>query len=349
MSDELVGAVKLYLHRSVPEFQTDHLAWFGGEPLIHDSLVADVTQTFRSIQSACQSNGTVSVTTNGWYLKPKVAKRLDDAGVDIYQITLDGPEGIHDSQRVLSNGAPTYSRILENIDDLLSATGAHVMIRINVDTDDSSSTATIGAWLREDLFGRFADYRDRVQFNVVPIWTADTHHIEGICLTELHKYQVWKSVLDFKLQWEGRSSAQYLANVLSEVGHLACYAGKPDNYVIGSDGAIYKCTVAFDRPENAIGRLGYDGDLILDAEKELLWTSANATTDPICSACAFSLSCQGLFCPLLRMQTNSQPCPTEKRFYADLLMPRSDKEFGESDDVVINMRNRRRIPIIYAQ
>src|ERR1700730_19053298 len=34
-----------------------------------------------------------------------------------------------------------------------------------------------------------------------------------------------------------------------------CYAADPHSFVIGSDGTVYKCTVAFEDPHNQVGRL----------------------------------------------------------------------------------------------
>ena len=58
-----------------------------------------------------------------------------------------------------------------------------------------------------------------------------------------------------------------------------CYAANPHSFVIGSDGTIYKCTVAFEDPKNHLGRLAEDGEMHIDDQKFALWVSNGEETD----------------------------------------------------------------------
>lgn len=122
----------------------------------------------------------------------------------------------------------------------------------------------------------------------------------------------------------GQNPAALVAGRIAGLGTLSCYAGKPNHYVVGSDGSVYKCTVALDLPENHIGRISESGDLLHSGDREDLWTSANSLTDVVCGKCAFHSSCMGIHCPLERIQTQSQPCPTHKVYIDSLLDIRSD-------------------------
>ena len=50
----------------------------------------------------------------------------------------------------------------------------------------------------------------------------------------------------------------------AEGGHDPCYAAAANSFVIRSTGEIAKCTVAFDHPNNNIGRLNPDGSASVD-------------------------------------------------------------------------------------
>jgi uncharacterized protein len=92
----------------------------------------------------------------------------------------------------------------------------------------------------------------------------------------------------------------------------SCYAADPNSFVIGSDGTVYKCTVAFDDSRNQVGRVTPDGDLLLDQEKLSLWVSKGEETDSTCQSCSFRPSCQGNACPWARIRTGQTPCPSDK-------------------------------------
>lgn len=312
MRPDLVAGVMQYLERTLPEHSTFDLAWFGGEPLMQVATVERVTTHFTRLQQQHAVRGSVSVTTNGYGLTDPVVGRLAEAGVGVYQITVDGPSEVHDSQRRHINGAGTYARILGNVDRVLAACAAKVVLRVNVDTERAESATTIRRWLDEEIFPRYSAHGSRFEVHVVPIWEADTTSIDGICLTELSRFLVWADVLAAAV--DGNDCGTWFVAALRQLGGLACYAGRPNSYVVGADGTVYKCTVALDLPENQVGTLGADGTLTLDRDRERVWTGQSLLTDGTCASCAFSRSCQGLFCPLLRLQTGSQPCPTEKRF-----------------------------------
>ena len=54
------------------------------------------------------------------------------------------------------------------------------------------------------------------------------------------------------------------------------YAANPDSYVIGSDGMIYKCTVAFNNPYNHVGWLKENGEMEIYEDHLSLWLSGRA-------------------------------------------------------------------------
>jgi uncharacterized protein len=91
-----------------------------------------------------------------------------------------------------------------------------------------------------------------------------------------------------------------------------CYAADPQSFVIGSDGTVYKCTVAFDDPRNQIGKVTEDGRLDIRDDLHRLWTSTGEETDAGCQSCAFRPACQGNYCPLERLQTGDKTCPSVK-------------------------------------
>jgi uncharacterized protein len=55
-----------------------------------------------------------------------------DLGIRVLQITIDGPQKIHDQRRILKNKASgTFEKIVENI--LHAPAELQIMLRVNVD------------------------------------------------------------------------------------------------------------------------------------------------------------------------------------------------------------------------
>jgi uncharacterized protein len=56
-----------------------------------------------------------------------------------------------------------------------------------------------------------------------------------------------------------------------ESGHAVCYAARANAFVIRADGAVSKCTIAFDDDRNVVGRLTKEGELLVDHELHMPW------------------------------------------------------------------------------
>jgi len=319
MSGSTISSVKSYITKSVPRFKQYQLAWFGGEPMLHPDIIAEVTSHFTETLKASGTQGTASVTTNGYLLKSESLEKLTAAGLSIYHITLDGPKEVHDSQRVAVRGRSTYDRILRNLKLILLESDAKIILRINVYLKDESSTRKIKDWLTQEILVEFDQFRDRLDFYTVPVWDATTTSIDGICLTNLLDFQRFAQLREMVSNVKGSSLRKELSRNFEKFGTLSCYAGSPNSFVIGSDGAVYKCTVALDLPANRVGALTSDGSLDLNEGTAALWTNGNAVTDTTCRGCNFAKACQGIFCPLIRLQTRRPPCPTEKRFAGEIV------------------------------
>lgn len=322
MKPETVSALKQYISNTVPKFKTYQLAWFGGEPLLHPDLVAEVSAHFKEVSQAHGVHSSVSVTTNGYLLKDGSLKELSNSGMDVYHITLDGPKSLHDKQRVGIKKQPTYERIFDNMIKILDESDSRIVLRVNVQISGSDSSDLIQQWLTQEIVPTFESYGDRVDYYIVPIWDATTTGIEGICLSKLVDFQRVAKLKEAALNAKGSSLKEELASLLAKPGSLSCYAGTPNSFVIGADGAVYKCSVAVDLPENQIGKLTGSGHIELDAENHKHWITENAVTDSNCNSCNFARSCQGVFCPLVRIQTQQPPCPTEKRFAYEIVNQR---------------------------
>lgn len=293
--------------------------WFGGEPLVAFDVIRDVLPP---IAAACTANACTlhgHITTNGYLLTSEIAEQLLDWHVDSFQITLDGPHEEHDKKRRLYKprrnvGADerygTFDRIMANVESLLAQRRLfHLQLRTNYDLN---SLPAMDAWIDElaDLIGD--DPRVRVDF--CPIW-ADPDNVEVSLAVGATKQRTYAELMAAAHAKGLESNAPgYLS-----LGGLVCYAAKANSFVVRSDGALQKCTVALDAEYNTVGRLNQDGTIELDIDKLAKWTSSGLEEDATCQSCALSAACQGNACPLERFENHRRPCPPPKNF-PDLIL-----------------------------
>lgn len=105
-----------------------HTTLYGGEPLLCPEACFKTLEAVRTVHPGAGA----MLVTNGYLLTGDLAARLRDYGVSAAQITLDGPEEIHDRRRRTRDGRGTYGRILENT--LAASKYMRILLRVNVES-----------------------------------------------------------------------------------------------------------------------------------------------------------------------------------------------------------------------
>lgn len=106
-----------------------HTTLYGGEPLLYPKACYRTLETVKIVDPKAKA----MLVTNGYLLDKDMVRHLFDYGVVAAQITIDGPEEVHDKRRTTKDGSGTYKRVLENA--FLAAEHMHVLIRVNVESD----------------------------------------------------------------------------------------------------------------------------------------------------------------------------------------------------------------------
>ncbi len=108
--------------------------------------------------------------------------------------------------------------------------------------------------------------------------------------------------------------------------NYTCYAASPNSFVIGTDGMLYKCTVAFYDERNHVGQLNPDGTMTLKEDLMNLWTKSGSE-DSACRECFFAPSCHGDSCPWIRVHSGKRPCPEVKGSVQEILTVMDQQEY----------------------
>ncbi|MBE9529399.1 MAG: radical SAM protein, partial [Proteobacteria bacterium] len=315
MTSGVQRGLKRLIRKKAGELKYLDVGWFGGEPLLGLDVIRNLSRSFidSCARTGCRYKS--NMTTNGYDLDLKTFEELHALNVRKYQITLDGPQQQHDHFRPLVNGGGTYERILHNILKIKqSALDFRVMIRMNFNSDNRVHLAK----LLDELTGHFAgDDRFEVSFQPIGKWGGE--HDD-----ELNTYDSdVDSIRNTRLGLEEYALSGGLANSVMrrrlQYHGAICYAARETSLIVGADGSLFKCTVAFNDERNRVGELKEDGRLVLDAARFEDWTQAERLDCTKCDDCAVYPICQSRACPLNSLDTGEPQCPTVKEEAEELL------------------------------
>lgn len=315
MLPEVREGVKNLVRSRIGDLRHLGISWFGGEPLYGWKAIEDLAPFFLETARRHGTSLGCSMTTNGYLLTPDIARDLLGWKIDNFQITLDGLGEDHDRSRPTRDGGSTFDRIVSNL-EAMAAMPRDFLIRLRVNFDNRNSPR-LPVFL-DFLAQRFRnDQRFHMDFRAVGKWGGPNDEALEVC----GKDDV------VRIQHELKAAARALGLALPTLkdvampGSQVCYAARPFNLLIGATGKVMKCTIALDMDEkNVIGQLTPAGDLELDGDRMAQWTEPAFEQDEQCRKCVVLPTCQGIHCPLARMEKGTQPCtPTRRHFKTELL------------------------------
>lgn len=248
--------------------------WFGGEPLIAKKIIFSVGSAIFDICQDNQIEFRGSVTTNGYLLNVPVAQELFARGIFRYQISLDGPEHIHNARRPTAGGRPTFHVIVQNIKALLSTDlRFEMLLRIHFDRITYNE-------VRDFVASQVSEWAKDQRVSVLFIHIENLSTDPDAYVPQMHGAERATAIAELKSLIPGA--------VTNEDAIYVCYAAQPNAFIVRADGRVGKCTVALQDARNTIGYLTSDGKLVLDNEKARLWFRGWKTMNKKALACPYS-------------------------------------------------------------
>lgn len=107
-----------FAFRITPPGHTPSLNYFGGEPLLRFDLIQAITAHVRQREGETGKRFSLSATTNGTLLKPRVLEYLRSEDIGLC-ISLDGPPAVHNRSRVFRGGRGSYDAVSTGLRDAL--------------------------------------------------------------------------------------------------------------------------------------------------------------------------------------------------------------------------------------
>lgn len=280
-----------YLQEESPSKELPYFVIFGGEPLLKRK------KQFRTIEKILQESN-----NRGW--KPKIvsngvdlefyADMLSSYNLDYIQVTVDGPEPVHNMRRISPQSGGTFTRIIRGVQKAVD-NKIKVAIRINVDAENIDSLPELGqffidqGWEGNKLIVPYMapmrdiscmEYKHRLPEHVA------LHHI----------YDLYRNRPEMRtIHLVGWVGAEIFRKVL-ETGHLPSpqfkfCGGNMTRYCFDLNGDIYTCINSTGIDEYKIGQ--FFPTLKIDEKALGAWRNRSIMQIPQCTTCNLAFVCGG--------------------------------------------------------
>ena len=269
---------------------------FGGEPLLPTTVEA-VRQTLKEAEARGMG---VGVVTNGVHIATTYRDMIAEYRhlFSHFQITIDGPQPIHDARRPFRSGKGSFEPAMEGI-DLLVGLGLRVGLRVNLDAHnvrhlpDLAEIVVERGWAeRKNFRCSLAPVADHLGTSGYPARLP-----EELLVRELAEVMASSEQVRRLFRMDLFRSAQHIGSVLGLTSTKGqpmfqyCEANGLNAYVFGADGYIYPCSEMLDQPELAIGT--FYPSFEIDEAKAAPWRKRSILTMPKCRTCEIATFCGG--------------------------------------------------------
>lgn len=279
MSSETIEQLISFI-KSNKDLKNLKVIWYGGEPLLNFPIICQITDKIKNLHVDFEEAG---IITNGYLLDDKKISLLNQLNINFIQITLDGPQEIHDKRRVLPGGQPTFEHILKNVESLMdSPYSGKCIIRVNVDKNNLHDFFQLRNRLLEQFKGKnlfmYAGYTDS-SFN---------QSKDNDCMLSTD-------------DWSKFSFDQFYKGDLKPLGSFhplqknscLCIATTNYGFVVGPKGELYKCTTNVGDQSMVIGNIHGEKAITNNHLQAQYCIGIDPYNDPECKECNVFPICGG--------------------------------------------------------
>jgi uncharacterized protein len=208
-----------------------------------------------------------------------------------FQITLDGPQRIHDMRRVYPGGRGSFEEITRNISSLLES-GYKVSVRVNVNNDNLHYINELADFIEEKGWRKYENFE---------IYCANviTEERKGSIEEPLFSQKLGEALgrrYSYLTPWHGKIYNMFFrifeAGGRVDFGSGFCSA-TTGQFIFDPMGDLYSCwdTVGFYESIGKIGR--YYPEFELFEENLSQWRNRTVANIPQCLSCPYALLCKG--------------------------------------------------------
>jgi len=267
-----------------------YLTLFGGEPLLPSASHREIINYF--LDRADERELSLAIVTNGYSLDSYIT-RLSQSRIREIQLTIDGPDYIHNIRRPLKGGGSTFEQTAEAV-SLCLAYNIPVNLRVvldkqNIETlPELASIAIERGWTGSDLF--------KTQFGRnYELHSCQKDH--EFLFTRIGMYEkIYDLIQEHPEILEFHRPAFSLSRFLFDQGEMpeplfdSC-PGTKTEWAFDYTGQIYSCTATVGKKGEELGR--YYPEVFLDNETVEEWQDRDICSIAECRECSVQLACGG--------------------------------------------------------
>lgn len=263
IDDVIAYLVKLYKTNNCEEMD---LHFFVGEPTLR---IDDMVYIFTKLLEI-GLNVNPNVITNGTLMCQDAIDKLIDAGISTFQITLDGPQNIHDVRRPMKNGKSSWEAINKTF-ILLAEKNASIAIRINIDTNNVEYLPEICQNIPEVV-------------KTNPYTTIYIAPIVG-CKIKSLDFTLKDRTIFLKRAWSIIKDNNLPIGITPPVYAPCPYSSYESAFYIDLYGNVYTCGGFVGKKEKV--------ERVFEQKTEKFWDRINYTPKDSCYRCTFFPVCMG--------------------------------------------------------
>ncbi len=282
LGPEVEEACLQLLKDQIPTISNFFVGWYGGEPLVGKRPLISMSKRFIALCDDAGVGYAANIVTNGYLLDEQTCQELQECRVGTAQITLDGPPDIHNKMRPLATGGPTFDRIVENLRHAVEYMG--VAIRVNVDTENYNRVEELLQILFDaGLSGRLSVYLGHlIAVNDGNLAPSTTYKAPCFTNAEFAEAETAFTLLAMRYGFSGPS--------IPAPSGAPCTAVRSNEFILGSDGELYKCWESVGNPSHVIGNIRDYTNLNGRLRR---WLTYDPFTNDECRSCVALPTCMG--------------------------------------------------------
>jgi uncharacterized protein len=265
--------------------KTMMVQFIGGEPLLNKTAIDIISSKMLEFKDTHEIIMGTSLTTNGVLLEKSSLESIRKLGPIQVQITIDGPEEIHNRRRPLKGGN-SFKEIITNIIECQNYID-ELVIRINVDYENITHVSTLLNYLLKNNI-------EKISLTIIPTFS----HTDKSSHYGCHCFSKDDLVSELRTVWAEALSLGFPPSWNPYPTFMSCGVVLPGSIAIDPYGDIYKCAAAYGDKSYSVGNISigidsspgsmYDSYIKRDSKLLLSSECSQCTSFPICmGGCSF--------------------------------------------------------------
>jgi uncharacterized protein len=299
MDTDCQNALLDFIKKQIKGLEYLGITWYGGEPLLCKDIIYKLSQEFIKLCNENNVKYNAYIISNGYLIDNETIKNFKKYKISGAQLTIDGPERIHNKRRILKiNKDDNFKRVFNSV-KMLKENGINPSVRINIDKDNIEYVDEL-----IDIFRNENMSDVDLHFGQVTPYTESCKSISESCFdTEEFSEKLIK--LQDKLNNKGFSAMGY--PYYPGIKSNYCCSDQINSFVIDPDGNMYKCWNEVGNISKVVGNVkkvkeNKEKHMINNMLNYMTWTPFESKQ---CKECKLLPVCMG-GCPYMRINNDVQ-------------------------------------------